>query len=132
MRDFWMACGHRLLDHNASGGLVVTDEFLKAYFARPELMPPNDACEVERRPRSCSQTRAGKSLRRNDRRTIVELLAKQLVERFGAPDLATALIAADAPEHLELGDPGRVRSLANVSCKASSCLPGHLKRQPRR
>ncbi len=49
MRDFWIACGHHLLDHNASGGLVVTDEFLKAYFVRPELMPPDDACAVERR-----------------------------------------------------------------------------------
>jgi hypothetical protein len=49
MKDFWIACGHHLLDHHASGGLVVTDEFLKAYFARPELMPPDDACEVERR-----------------------------------------------------------------------------------
>jgi GrpB-like predicted nucleotidyltransferase (UPF0157 family) len=29
--------------------LVVTDEFLKAYFARPELMPPEDACAIERR-----------------------------------------------------------------------------------
>jgi len=28
---------------------VVTDEFLKAYFARPELMPPEDACAIERR-----------------------------------------------------------------------------------
>jgi hypothetical protein len=49
MKDFWIACGYHLLDHNASGGLVVTDEFLKAYFVRPELMPPNDACMVERR-----------------------------------------------------------------------------------
>jgi hypothetical protein len=49
MRDFWFASGYHLLDHNASGGLVVTDEFLKAYFARPELMPPSDACAVERR-----------------------------------------------------------------------------------
>ena len=49
MRDFWIACGHHLLDRNASGGLVVTDEFLKAYFARPELMPPEDACAVERK-----------------------------------------------------------------------------------
>src|SRR5215470_1307717 len=49
MSDFWIACGHHLLDHNASGGLVVTDEFLKAYFARPELRPPNDACAIERR-----------------------------------------------------------------------------------
>jgi hypothetical protein len=49
MRDFWVSCGHHLLDRNAGGGLVVTDEFLKAYFARPELMPPEDACAVELR-----------------------------------------------------------------------------------
>jgi len=49
MRDFWITCGHHLLDRDASGGLVVTDEFLKAYFVRPELTPPDDACPVERR-----------------------------------------------------------------------------------
>jgi len=49
MSDFWIACGHHLLDRDASGGLFVTDEFLKAYFVRPELMPPDDACPVERR-----------------------------------------------------------------------------------
>jgi hypothetical protein len=49
MKDFWITCGYHLLDHNASGALVVTDEFLKVYFARPELMPPDDACAVERR-----------------------------------------------------------------------------------
>jgi hypothetical protein len=49
MKDFWTSCGHHLLDRNASGGLVVTDEFLKAYFARPELVPPNDGCAAERR-----------------------------------------------------------------------------------
>jgi Family of unknown function (DUF6352) len=49
MSDFWIACGHHLLDRDGSGGLCVTDEFLKAYFARPELMPPDDACPVERR-----------------------------------------------------------------------------------
>jgi hypothetical protein len=49
MSDFWIACGHHLLDRDESGGLCVTDEFLKAYFARPELMPPDDACPVERR-----------------------------------------------------------------------------------
>ena len=48
MKDFWISCGHHLLDRDASGGLVVTDDFLKAYFARPELMPPEDACAVER------------------------------------------------------------------------------------
>lgn len=49
MNDFWIACGHHLLDRDEGGWLRVTDEFLKAYFARPELMPPKDACAVERR-----------------------------------------------------------------------------------
>lgn len=48
MHDFWLSCGHHLLDRDEGGGLVVTDEFLKAYLARPELAPPEDACVVER------------------------------------------------------------------------------------
>jgi hypothetical protein len=48
MTDFWLSCGHHLLDRDEGSGLVVTDEFLKAYLARPELAPPPDACTVER------------------------------------------------------------------------------------
>jgi hypothetical protein len=48
MKDFWISCGHHLLDRAPGGGLSVTDEFLKAYFVRPELVPPADACAVER------------------------------------------------------------------------------------
>jgi hypothetical protein len=48
MHDFWLSCGHHLLDRDEGGGLVVTDEFLKAYLARPELSPPPEACVVER------------------------------------------------------------------------------------
>lgn len=48
MNDFWLSCGHHLLDRDAGGGLVATDEFLKAYLARPELAPPPEACTAER------------------------------------------------------------------------------------
>jgi hypothetical protein len=48
-RDFWLACGHHLLDRDAMGKLLVTDEFLKVYLARPELVPPPEACAAERR-----------------------------------------------------------------------------------
>ena len=48
MNDFWLSCGHHLLDRDDGGGLLVTDEFLKAYLARPELAPPPDACIAER------------------------------------------------------------------------------------
>lgn len=46
--DFWVASGHHLVDRNAAGGLVLTDAFLQAYLARPELVPPPEACPVER------------------------------------------------------------------------------------
>lgn len=46
--DFWVASGHHLVDRSEGGGLVATDAFLRAYLARPELMPPPEACPVER------------------------------------------------------------------------------------
>jgi hypothetical protein len=47
--DFWRTCGHHLLDRDAAGRLLVTDEFLKVYLARAELVPPPEACPAERR-----------------------------------------------------------------------------------
>ena len=46
--DFWLSCGHHLLDRDKRGRLAVTDEFMRAYLARPELVPPPDACSFER------------------------------------------------------------------------------------
>jgi uncharacterized protein DUF6352 len=48
MSDFWISSGHHLLDREQGGGLRVTDEFLKLYLARPEMIPPAEACTVER------------------------------------------------------------------------------------
>ena len=48
MNDFWISSGHHLLDRDDGGGLLVTDDFLKVYLARPELIPPPEACAVER------------------------------------------------------------------------------------
>ncbi|MSO67578.1 MAG: hypothetical protein EXR03_01585 [Pseudolabrys sp.] len=48
MNDFWISCGHHLLDRDEGGGLLLTDDFLKVYMARPEMIPPPEACAVER------------------------------------------------------------------------------------
>jgi hypothetical protein len=48
MTDFWLSCGHHLTDRDISGGLLISDDLLKAYLARPELKPPADACAAER------------------------------------------------------------------------------------
>jgi hypothetical protein len=46
--DFWLSCGHHLLDRDETGNVVVTDEFLRVYLARPEIAPAADACPAER------------------------------------------------------------------------------------
>jgi hypothetical protein len=48
MKEFWVASGHHLTHRADHGGLVATPELIMAYLARPELMPPADACEAER------------------------------------------------------------------------------------
>jgi Family of unknown function (DUF6352) len=47
-REFWVSSGHHLTHRTDGGGLAVTDELLLAYVARPELVPPEDACDAER------------------------------------------------------------------------------------
>ena len=48
MNEFWVSSGHLLLDRSADGMLLLTDDFLRAFLARPELMPPEEACDAER------------------------------------------------------------------------------------
>jgi hypothetical protein len=48
MREFWVSSGHHLTRRGEGGGLLVTDELLLAYLARPELVPPEEACPAER------------------------------------------------------------------------------------
>ena len=45
--DFWLSSGFHLLRRNTDGKLSVTDDFLRAYFARPEMRPPEDSCAAE-------------------------------------------------------------------------------------
>ncbi|WP_454018968.1 DUF6352 family protein [Azospirillum sp. Marseille-Q6669] len=47
MSDFWKESGFHLLTRDADGWLAVTPDFLRAYLMRPEMRPPEDACETE-------------------------------------------------------------------------------------
>jgi Family of unknown function (DUF6352) len=46
--EFWVSSGHLLLQRTETGELGVTEEFLKAFYARPETLPPPEACDAER------------------------------------------------------------------------------------
>lgn len=47
-REFWVSSGHHLTRRLPDGTLAVTDELLTAYLARPEILPPEEACPAER------------------------------------------------------------------------------------
>jgi hypothetical protein len=46
--DFWVASGHHLCDLDADGRLRATADLWRAFLARPELRPPEEACDTER------------------------------------------------------------------------------------
>jgi hypothetical protein len=48
MNDFWTNCGFKLLKRGGAGRLIVTDDYLRAYFMRPELAPVPQSCDAER------------------------------------------------------------------------------------
>ena len=48
MPEFWVASGHHLTRLDRAGRMIVTDELLTAWLARPELVPPAEACATER------------------------------------------------------------------------------------
>jgi len=47
--DFWRNSGFHLLERDPAGRLRVTDDFLRAYFLRPEIHPVEESCEAELR-----------------------------------------------------------------------------------
>ena len=47
MHDYWQQSGYRLLDIDAQGHLVVTDDFLRSLLQRPELAPVAESCDAE-------------------------------------------------------------------------------------
>jgi hypothetical protein len=45
---FWISSGYDLLDRGADGRLAVSGDFIRAYLSRPEMAPPDEACDAER------------------------------------------------------------------------------------
>jgi hypothetical protein len=48
VKEFWVSSGHHMTRPTGNGGLAVTDEMILTYLARPELVPPEEACAAER------------------------------------------------------------------------------------
>ena len=48
MPDFWRNSGFHLLERDPAGGLQITDDFLRAYYLRPEIHPVEESSTPER------------------------------------------------------------------------------------
>ncbi|MCW5770288.1 MAG: hypothetical protein KIT16_01535 [Rhodospirillaceae bacterium] len=48
MPDYWRSAGYELLEPSPGGGLGITEAFLAAYLARPEMAPVAESCAAER------------------------------------------------------------------------------------
>jgi hypothetical protein len=83
VREFWVSSGHHLTGRTAGGGLAVTDELILAYLARPELMPPEEACAAER------MLHAG--LMREPRRTVARSEIEAVADRDARENWALML-----------------------------------------
>ena len=74
MADFWTSCGYNLLERGAGGRLIVTDDYLRLYYGRPELAPVAESCAAERALHA--------SLREDPRRQV----ADPEIEAIADPD----------------------------------------------
>ena len=77
MKDFWLSCGHHLLDRDEGGGLLLTDDFLKVYLARPELLPPPEACAAERTLHAALLSNPRKTVLEGDVATVADVDARE-------------------------------------------------------
>ncbi|MCJ2037331.1 DUF6352 family protein [Methylobacterium sp. J-068] len=98
MTEFWVSSGHHLTQRTEGGGLAVTDALILAYLARPELVPPEEACDAERALYA--------SLRAAPRRVV-------------PPEAVGAIADADARENWEVLLAFRDRLLAARSIEAA-------------
>jgi hypothetical protein len=87
MREFWVSSGHHLTRRAEGGGLLATDELLLAYLARPELVPPPEACDAERR--------LHESLMQDPRRPVPSSALKAIADEDARENWAFMLVFRD-------------------------------------
>jgi hypothetical protein len=95
MADFWRSCGYSLLERGADGRLIVTDDYLRAYFTRPELAPVEGSCANERalhaalmqNPRLNVEERRIAAIRDDDARENYRVMLRFRAQLLAAPSL---------------------------------------------
>ena len=95
MSEFWRSCGYHLLARGAAGRLTVTDDYLRAYYTRPELAPVETSCPAERalhaalmdNPRLAVDERGIALMRDEDARENYRVMLRFRDQLLAAPSL---------------------------------------------
>ena len=96
MPDFWKTSGFYLLDAREDGLLGVTDDFLRAYFLRPEVQIEAESCSAER---SINQALLEDPRRRVDASKIAAIVDPDARENYQIVlDFRDRLVAAGTVE----------------------------------
>ncbi|HSA89827.1 MAG TPA: DUF6352 family protein [Burkholderiales bacterium] len=74
--EFWRNSGFHLLERDAAGKLQVTDDFLRAYYLRPEIHPVEESGEGERRLHSALMEEPRRPLEEKDLAAIEDADAR--------------------------------------------------------
>ena len=83
--DFWRNSGFHLLERDSAGRLRVTDDFLRAYYLRPEVHPVEESCEAERALHACLMAEPRRAVDENALQSIQDQDARdnyRVVLRF--------------------------------------------------
>jgi hypothetical protein len=83
--DFWRNSGFGLLERDAAGRLRVTDDFLRAYFLRPEVHPVEESNDAERALHAALMADPRKAVSRAELEAVADADARdnyRLVLRF--------------------------------------------------
>jgi hypothetical protein len=70
LAEFWRNSGFHLLERDPAGRLRITDDFLRAYYLRPEIHPVEESGDGERRLHAELMAQPGKALTEQDLQAI--------------------------------------------------------------
>jgi hypothetical protein len=97
MPDFWPSCGYNLLRKGTGGRLIVTDDYLRLYYARPELAPAAESCPAERALHASLMENPRREVRDTEIEPLADLDAREnyrVMLRFRSQLLAAETLEA--------------------------------------
>jgi len=82
MQNFWPSSGFSPLQRNPRGWLLPTDDYLRTFLARPELVPVPESCQAERALHAALQAMPSRPVTPADLRKVQDKDARESYQFF--------------------------------------------------